>query len=91
MLKGYKICTQWRIKQVKPDLPIEEILDSVSDTVIEMSIENGKMARTLHDIMLKVFNKTSPESEEIKYIRDVIVGNLGRNYAYPFPEEEHKN
>jgi hypothetical protein len=89
MLEGYKICTQWKIKQVKPDLPIEEILDSVSDTVVEMSIENGKMARTLHDIMLKVFKETATESEEIKYIRNVIIGNLGRNYAYPFSEEEH--
>lgn len=89
MMEGYKICTQWKIKQAKPDLPIEEILDSVSDTVVEMSIENGKMARTLHDIMLKVFNETATESEEIKYIRNVIIGNLGRNYAYPFSEEEH--
>ena len=91
MIDGFKICINWRNRQELPDLSQAEILDMVADTVIEMTIENGKFARTLHDVMLKVFEKDQLSAEDTKYIRNLIIGNLEKKNARPVAEEKHQD
>ncbi len=91
MQEGFKICLDWRAGRDLPDIPNNEILDKISDTVIEMSIENGKLARTLHDVMFRIFGKKELPAEDVSYIRNVVIGNLGRVYADPCTEEKHKD
>lgn len=91
MIEGFKICLNWMNRRDLPDLPNDQILDKVAETVVEMSIENGKMARTLHEVLLKVFSNTELSAEDVLYLRNVIIGNLGREYADPFSKEKHKD
>ena len=91
MLEGFRICLDWRTRKELPDLQQSEILDKVSNTVVEMVIENGKMARTLHEILLKLYSKKVLTEEDCDYLRNSVVGNLGRQYADPFAKEEHEN
>ena len=91
MIEGFKICLNWRTRKELPDLPNDQILDKVADTVVEMTIENGKMARTLHEVMIRIFKKSELPPEDVSYLRDVIIRNLGREYADPFTEEKHED
>ena len=91
MQEGFRIAVNWKSRKTVPDLPVEEILDKVADTIIEMSIENGKMARTLHEVILKIINKDVLVPEDITYLRNVIIDNLGSNNACPVAKEEHEN
>lgn len=91
MIEGFKICLNWRTRRELPDLPNDQILDKVADTVVEMTIENGKMARTLHEVMIRIFKKSELPPEDVSYLRDVIIRNLGRVYADPFTEEKHED
>ena len=56
MQEGFRIAINWKSRKNVPNLPVEEILDKVADTIIEMSIENGKMARTLHEVLYRINN-----------------------------------
>lgn len=38
MIEGFKICLNWRTRKELPDLPNDQILDKVADTVVEMTI-----------------------------------------------------
>ena len=91
MTEGFIICLNWRTRKELPYLPNDQILDKVADTVVEMTIENGKMARTLHEVLLRVFKKSELPPEDVSYLRDVIIRNLGREYADPFTTEEHED
>lgn len=91
MMKGFRMCTNWKIAHEKPELPVEEILDMVSDTVVEMAIENGKMARTLHEVANFLFENSSLSLEKSSFLRNIIIENLGITYAGTFSKEEHKN
>ena len=91
MQEGFRIAINWKSRKNVPNLPVEEILDKVADTIIEMSIENGKMARTLHEVILKIINKDVLVPEDITYLHNVIIDNLGSNNACPVAKEEHEN
>ena len=91
MIEGLKICLNWKNRHDLPDLPNEEIFDKVADTVLLMTIENGKMARTLHEVLLKLLNNDTLSAEDVQYLRNVIIGNLGRQYANTLAEEKHKD
>lgn len=91
MQEGFRIAINWKSRKNVPNLPVEEILDKVADTIIEMSIENGKMARTLHEVILKIVDKDVLVPEDITYLRNVIIGNLGSHNACPVAKEEHQD
>ena len=91
MLEGFKICMDWNMGEDLPDLPNAQIFDKVAETVTEMAVENGKMARTLHEVLLRVMNNDTLSAEDVSYLRNVIIGNLGRAYADPFSKEKHKD
>ena len=91
MQEGFRIAINWKSRKNVPNLPVEEILDKVADTIIEMSIENGKMARTLHEVLYRIMYKEDVLPEDISFLRNVIIDNLGSNNACPVAKEEHEN
>lgn len=91
MIEGLKICLNWKNRRDLPDLPNDQIFDKVADTVLLMTIENGKMARTLHEVLIKLLNNETFSAEDVQYLRNVIIGNLGRQYANTLAEEKHKD
>jgi hypothetical protein len=91
MIQGFRICIDWRNRKELPELSQEEILDTVADTVVDMAIENGKLARTLHEVLLRVTENQTLSEKDVTYLRNVIIGNLGRQHADPFSKEKHKD
>ena len=91
MQEGFIIAIDWKNRKNVPNLPVEEILDKVADTIIEMSIENGKMARTLHEVILRIVDKDVLVPADIIYLRNAIIGNLGSHNACPVAKEEHQD
>lgn len=91
MHEGFMICTNWKAFKEIPNLQTNEILDKVSDTVLEMAVENGKMARILHEVLLRIFQNSELSKEDITYLREVITGILGRDHADSFAKEKHED
>lgn len=91
MNEGLKIAVDWNNRKQIPDLPPSEILDKVSSTILEMTIENGKMARTLHEVLYRIMYKEDVLPEDISFLRNVIIDNLGSNNACPVAEKKHEN
>lgn len=89
MNEGFQICVNFKSRKEVPELSQAAILDKVSSTVVEMAVENGKMARTLHEVLIRVLEKETLSKKDVMFLRNVIIGNLGRQYADPFTKEEH--